>query len=139
MEEIVYRSAKRSDVGGIQSLWRAFWAEQPYEANLVSKINADPDLVVVAERSGAIVGTVVGGWDGWWAWIYRLAVARDSHRMGIGTQLLSRIHEQLVSRGADGVGAIVNPDNVAMYNLLQGFGYSEKRYRLLSLPLKTSK
>jgi ribosomal protein S18 acetylase RimI-like enzyme len=136
MNDVTYRNATPGDATEMQSLWRQFWSEQSYEENLVSKITADPQLVIVAEANGKIVGTVIGGWDGWWPWIYRLAVSKAHQRRGIGTELLRLIHTRLQARGADAACAIVNPDNAPMYSLLQKLGYTEKKQRLLTFPMK---
>ena len=136
MNDVKYRNATPGDAPAMQLLWRQFWSEQAYEANLVSKITSDPELVIVAETDGAIVGTVIGGWDGWWPWVYRLAVSKTHQRQGIATELLRLIHSRLMARGADGACAIVNPDNAAMYALLKKLGYTEKKQRLLTCPMK---
>src|SRR5438105_15657798 len=43
---------------------------------------------LVAVRSGSIVGSVIGAWDGWRGNIYRLAVAPDARRRGLARRLV---------------------------------------------------
>ena len=131
--EIVYRSATPADMPQMLALWRRFWSPQPYEANLDRKIEKDPDLVVVAERDGRIVGTVIGGYDEWWPWIYRVAVDPEHQRKGIGTCLFQEIHRRLAARGADAACLIASPSNHAMCELLTKLGYKERFDRRFSL------
>src|SRR3972149_5859443 len=51
----------------------------------VTKLLGEPAAVLlVAEADGRLVGTVIGGWDGWRGSIYRLAVLPAYRRGGIG-------------------------------------------------------
>ena len=123
----------------MKRLWREFWPEQPYEVHLKGKIEAEPDLTIVAEADGQIVGTVIGGWDGWWAWVYRLTVAKEYQNCGIGTELVRRVQVRLGSRGARGVAAVVSPDNGPVCHVLEGLGYTEDRHRIMGRPLKSNR
>ena len=42
----------------------------------------------VVDLTDRVVGTVIAGWDGWRAHLYRLAVAPDLRGRGIARQLL---------------------------------------------------
>jgi ribosomal protein S18 acetylase RimI-like enzyme len=133
MTKITYRNAAATDVHGMLDLWRQFWSPQPYEANLRSKIEKEPDLVIVAEADGAIVGTVIGGYDGWWAWVYRVAVHPHYQHKGIASRLLRTVQKRLAACGADASCAIVSPDNEAMGGLLTGLGYRQRPYAMWAL------
>lgn len=132
MSGIVYRNATTADIPRMLDLWRQFWSPQPYEANLKRKIEGDCDLVLVAECEGRIVGTIIGGFDDWWAWIYRVAVEPKYQRRGIGTRLLREMHHRLAARGADAACLIASPANKKMCGLLRKAGYKEKEDRRFS-------
>ncbi len=117
------RNATGADAEGMLGLWRSFWKPQPYEANLPRKIETEPDLVLVAEADGRIVGTTIGGFDGWWAWIYRVAVAPEYQRRGIATRLVREMHRRLQARGADSAAMVVSPTNEKMAGMLGKLGY----------------
>ena len=51
---------------------------------IAKKSARDPQLFLVAERDGRIVGSVIGGFDGRRGLIYHLAVAHESGAMGWG-------------------------------------------------------
>ena len=100
-----------------------FWSPQPYESHLPAKIETDSDLVPVAECGGQVVGTVIGGFDGWWAWIYRVAVHPEHQRRGIGGRLIQEMQARLRARGAGSAAMVVNPGNEKMVGLLGKLGY----------------
>ena len=138
MDRISFRQATISDVGAIRSLWRAFWPEMPYEKNLEFKIQKDPELVLVAEAGNAIIGTVIGGFDGWWAWIYRLAVDKAYQRQGIGTRLLKDIEEQIKKRGSTNICAIVSGEDEAVNRVMGKFGMFPVEQAFVGKRLQTS-
>jgi ribosomal protein S18 acetylase RimI-like enzyme len=74
-------------------------------------IERDPDALLVAELGGVIVGTVIAGWDGWRAHLYRLAVHPDHRRQGIGRLLLNAAEGRLEALGASRLDAMVLNDN----------------------------
>ena len=121
--DALIREAEPDDATAMQCLWRTFWSPQPYESHLPAKIESDPDLVLVAELDGEIVGTAIGGFDGWWAWIYRVAVHPERQRMGIGTRLVQEMQTRLRARGAGSAAMVADPCNEKMVGLLRRLGY----------------
>ena len=126
MTDVAYRRATQADVTAMLSLWRLFWRPQPYEVNLGKKIQTDPDLVWIAESGGGVVGTIIGGFDGWWAWIYRVCVDPSFQRRGIAKRLLQIIHERLANLGADAACLVADSQNEPMASLLAVVGYKQK-------------
>ena len=63
------------------------------------------------KSDGRIVGTVIAGWDGWRGSIYRLAVAPDQRRSGLGQALLRAAEQRLAGLGARRLHAIVVESN----------------------------
>ena len=65
------------------------------------KLARDPGLFLVArDSSGAIVGTVMGGWDGRRAYVYHLAVLPERQRHGIAGLLMDELEERFRRLGA---------------------------------------
>ncbi|GAB2514844.1 GNAT family N-acetyltransferase [Nocardia heshunensis] len=62
---------------------------------------ADPELV----------GTVIAGWDGWRCHIYRLAVAPDHRRKGIGGRLIQAAEQRFARLGGTRADAMVLDEN----------------------------
>ena len=69
---MVIREFKTSDYAEAFRLWQEAGLElRPGDgkAGIELKLERDPDLFLVAEEHGKIVGSVIGGWDGRRAWI----------------------------------------------------------------------
>jgi N-acetylglutamate synthase len=75
------------------------------------KVGRDPDLFLVAEADGSIVGSVIGGYDGRRGLIYHLAVAKDFRQLGVGSQLLDEVEARLRAKGCLKCYLMVTPDN----------------------------
>ena len=66
---------------------------------IAKKLRRDPDLFVLAEEDGKIIGTVIGGFDGRRGLIYHLAVEPSRRAHGIGKMLMGEIERRLVAKG----------------------------------------
>jgi ribosomal protein S18 acetylase RimI-like enzyme len=63
------------------------------------KLQRDPDLFLVAESNGKLVGTVIGGYDGRRGMIYHLAVQAEYRQQGIATALVEQVEKRLQAKG----------------------------------------
>jgi ribosomal protein S18 acetylase RimI-like enzyme len=70
-------------------------------------VRGHADSLLVAIRQGSIVGSIIGGWDGWRGNIYRLAVAPEARRAGLARGLVDAAERMLVSKGARRISALV--------------------------------
>jgi ribosomal protein S18 acetylase RimI-like enzyme len=63
------------------------------------KVQRDPDLFLVAEADGDLIGSVIGGYDGRRGMIYHLAVAEAYRQRGIGAALMEEVERRLKAKG----------------------------------------
>ena len=87
-------------------------------SELAHKLERDPDLFLVAEEGGQIVGTVLGGFDGRRGLVYHLAVAEACRGRGIGSALMNELETRLMARGCRKAYLMVaseNPEVTAFY------------------------
>jgi len=70
-----------------------------------------PDLFLVAEEEGNVIGTIVGGWDGWRGHMARLAIRPESRRSGVARALVREVEERLRAKGALRIYAMVDRRN----------------------------
>jgi ribosomal protein S18 acetylase RimI-like enzyme len=75
------------------------------------KIQRDPDLFLVAENEGEIIGSVMGGFDGRRGLVYHLAVAEPYREQGIGSLLMTDLEQRLRAKGCLRCYLLVTPDN----------------------------
>lgn len=87
-------------------------------------IARDAESVIIAERDGRIVGTVIAGWDGWRCHLYRLAVAPDARRQGIGAALLAAAERRFTALGGRRGDAMVLDHNELGRQAWRAAGYA---------------
>jgi ribosomal protein S18 acetylase RimI-like enzyme len=92
-------------------------------ASIRRLIDHDPDALLVAETDGRIVGTVMSTWDGWRGGIYRLAVAPDHRRRGLGRQLVDAAEDRLRRVGAPKISALVLHEHDHAVGFWRAIGY----------------
>jgi ribosomal protein S18 acetylase RimI-like enzyme len=80
-------------------------------AEIQKKIARDPDLFLVAESDGRIVGSVIGGFDGRRGLIYHLAVSASFRGDGIGSRLMDEVEARLRAKGCLKCYLLVTRDN----------------------------
>ncbi len=107
--DIPIRPAVTGDLAAVLQLWQE--AADPTSTDTDSALRAlvehDRDALMVAEESGRIVGTVIAGWDGWRGSVYRLVVAPDFRRSGLGRHLVEAAERRLAELGALRTQAVV--------------------------------
>jgi len=75
------------------------------------KISRDPDLFLVAESKGSVIGSVIGGFDGRRGMVYHLAVASAFRGIGVGSRLMDELESRLRSKGCLKCYLLVTLDN----------------------------
>lgn len=89
------------------------------------KMERDPDLFLVAEQEGHIIGTVIGAFDGRRGMIYHLAVQKEFQRHGVGGLLMSEVEERLHAKGCLKCYLLVFADNSGAIDFYQQRGWRE--------------
>lgn len=121
------RPAAVDDIPAVLALWqhsRSIVATTPDTAEALERLIArDPGALVVAEVDGAIAGTLIAAWDGWRGDLYRLAVAPEQRRRGIGTTLVRAGEERLRQFGVVRVTALVGESDDRAAAFWSALGY----------------
>ena len=111
MAEFSIRTATSADIDEIIALWYSIdrhTALPDKPEYLQQFLDFAPDLFLVAKADGRIVGTVIGGWDGWRGHIARLATDPTVRRSGIAAALVREIESKLNAKGAVRIYALVD-------------------------------
>ncbi|MDQ3980565.1 MAG: GNAT family N-acetyltransferase, partial [Actinomycetota bacterium] len=91
------------------------------------KLERDPQLVLVAEDDSfppAMLGVVIGSYDGRRGWIFRLAVASDHRRRGVGRALVMELERRFLEMGVDRIRLLTITDNAPARKFWEELGYT---------------
>lgn len=113
----------------VVGLWQSADARETVTddvTSVVRLIDRDPEALIVAERDGALVGSIIAGFDGWRGCMYRLAVHPDHRRAGVATALVKEAEGSLHARGAARVHAIVHAADEPAMTFWAAAGYENQ-------------
>jgi len=123
------RSFGWRDLEAVLDLWRAAGpgihlgrSDSPDEIR--KKLSRDPDLFLVAEDQGRILGAVMGGYDGRRGLVYHLAVLPQERRRGLGSTLMAELEQRLRAKGCVKYYLLVTPDNPQVLEFYRRLGWS---------------
>jgi ribosomal protein S18 acetylase RimI-like enzyme len=117
------RQFQWTDYDGVVAVWTATGRDLIPRAELEVKLTRDPELFLVAEIDHAVVGAVLGTFDGRRGWIFRLAVRPEHRRLGIASRLVAELEGRFRELGCPRVNLIVLPENDDALRFWQARGY----------------
>jgi ribosomal protein S18 acetylase RimI-like enzyme len=114
--------------GGIDALWQTCFPHDPprnrAEVAIPAKLALADDLLLVAENEhGAVIGTVMAGYDGHRGWLYAVACAPDLRGRGVGSALVEEACARLAARGCQKVNLQVRAGNEAVAQFYRKLGF----------------
>ena len=129
MSEVVIRTFRfPEDLTGVLDLWgnagpgvHLGRSDSPDE--IQKKLSRDPDLFLIAEKDGKLIGTVLGGFDGRRGMVYHLAVTADYRRQGLGEALMRAVEGRLREKGCLRYYLLVTQDNESAVKFYEQRGH----------------
>jgi ribosomal protein S18 acetylase RimI-like enzyme len=117
-----------SDYEQVYRLWRTIEkgvhvGQSDRLPEIQKKLSRDPDLFLVAESEGRVIGTVIGGFDGRRGLIYHLAVSASFRGRGIGSRLMDEVESRLRAKGCLKCYLLVAADNSEVEDYYQRRGW----------------
>ncbi len=124
------------DYGQVMELWRQAGpgiqlsaSDKPEEIR--KKLQRDPDLFLVAECDGEILGAVLGGFDGRRGLVHHLAVHVGARCLGVGRELMNELEARLRRKGCLKYYLLVTEENEGARRFYDSIGVEEMEVRVM--------
>ena len=118
------RPFRLADEATVVALWEACGLTRPWNdphKDIARKLAVQPELFLVGVTDGAVMASVMAGYEGHRGWMNYLSVAPHFRGRGLGRLLVVEVERLLLERGCPKVNLQVrasNPDAVAFYRRL---------------------
>jgi ribosomal protein S18 acetylase RimI-like enzyme len=98
-------------------------SDEPEE--LHKKLQRDPDLFLIGELNGVVIGCVMGGFDGRRGMVYHLAVKAEFRQMGLGAMLMAELEKRMKDKGCIRSYLLVTRDNLDAIRFYENTGWEK--------------
>lgn len=127
-QDLAIRPFQASDETALIALWQACGLTRPWNdprKDIARKLTVQSDLFLVGEWDGAIVATVMGGYDGHRGWINYLAVSPLHRRRHFASALMQAVERKLLEMGCPKINLLIRSENVAVKRFYGSLGFQE--------------
>ncbi|MEW9702424.1 GNAT family N-acetyltransferase [Paenibacillus sp. SI8] len=121
------RSFQLGDTSSVTELLQDVLSETCYEETIEAfarQLSWDTELVLVAEEEAQIVGLIIGTIDNNNGYYYRIAVATEYQRKGIGKALIEAMKTRFLHRNVNKIMVTVDAHNEIVLPVYESAGYS---------------
>lgn len=121
------RPYAEGDFAAVIALWDATGINVPYNdpAIDIPRALASPNTrLFVGVLDDSIVGTVLAGHEGHRGWLYKLAIAPDQRRRGLGRQMVAHAEAWLAAQGMPKINLMIRDTNAAVRDFYVRLGYA---------------
>lgn len=127
MSSVAFRTVTAADVDEVLALWRRGGVEHDPLVDrdeIVTKLDYDGDLFLLAERSGAVVASVMGTYDGHRGRVKRCVVDPGEQGSGLGRQIMAELEARFLARGITELRLEVWADNTGAQQFWSNMGWN---------------
>jgi ribosomal protein S18 acetylase RimI-like enzyme len=93
------------------------------KTEIAKKAQRDPELFLVAELNGQLIGSVLGGFDGRRGMVYHLAVQASYRKKGLGALLMDELEKRMREKGCLRSYLLVTRDNLEAIRFYENRGW----------------
>lgn len=125
---LAIRPFAEADTETVVALWRECGLTRPWNdpyKDIARKLQVQRELFLVGEADGALVSSIMAGYEGHRGWIYYLAVAPSHQRRGFARALMQHVEALLLARGCPKISLLVRSTNTAVLEFYARIGYAQ--------------
>jgi ribosomal protein S18 acetylase RimI-like enzyme len=129
---VTVRSFQLSDYAPLTKLFNEVLSELCYEETMEAfgrQLSWDSDMVLVATHKQAVVGAIIGTIDDNKAYYYRIAVASDYQRKGIGRSLIEGLKKRFEQRKVKQVLVTLDTHNEKIVPFYESLGFGQTDFQ----------
>lgn len=120
------RSFVQQDEDAVIRLWNACGLVRPWndpKKDIQRKLTTQPELFLVVDKEGVVLGSAMVGYEGHRGWVYYLAVDPSCQGQGIGQALMQEAEHLLMERGCPKIQLLVRSNNSQVLDFYGKLGY----------------
>jgi ribosomal protein S18 acetylase RimI-like enzyme len=121
------RPFDEADTDAVIALWDVCGLLRPWNdprRDIARKLAVQRELFLVAEHDGAVVGSVMAGYEGHRGWVNYLAVAPEHRGRGEGRALMAEAEQRLLDLGCPKVSLQIRAGNEGAQAFYRAVGFA---------------
>jgi len=121
------RAYAPADEAAVVALWEACGLTRPWNdprKDIRRKLAVRPDLFLVGELGGEVIGTAMAGYEGHRGWINYLAIAPAHQRKGLARSLMDEAERLLRESGCPKINLQIRTSNAGAIEFYRRLGFS---------------
>lgn len=125
---MIIRAFQPIDRAAVIALWEQCKLTRPWNdphKDIARKLAVQPELFLVGVTDGAVMASVMAGYEGHRGWMNYLAVAPRHRGRGFGRALVEHVERLLLERGCPKVGLLVRNSNKEAAEFYRRLGYAQ--------------
>ena len=122
------RTYADADQTAVVALWQACELTRPWNdpvKDIARKQGIQPEWFLVGELDGAVIASVMFGYDGHRGWMNYLAVAAEHQGQGHAKALIAQGEALLLAAGCPKISLMVRRSNTQVLGFYQALGYAQ--------------
>lgn len=123
---MLIRPYEHADESVVIALWEACKLTRPWNdprKDIARKLHVQRELFLVGEVDGAVMASIMCGYDGHRGWVNYLAVQQDFQRRGYGQALMEAAEQALLAMGCPKLNLQVRSTNESVLAFYRHLGY----------------
>jgi ribosomal protein S18 acetylase RimI-like enzyme len=117
-----------ADQANVVALWQACALTRPWNdplKDIARKQGVQPEWFLVGELGGAVIASVMFGYDGHRGWMNYLAVAPEHQGQGHAKALIAQGEALLLAAGCPKISLLVRRSNTQVLGFYEALGYGQ--------------